>query len=238
LFLAADVFTNTYTLCLTLAALFSHTSVAINSVAGPGVKLSLCARFVAPTIIVASPETAADLHAESSIGIAGGLKKFAHSAQTATLDGGRLPTETFFTRLNAPHRTAIGTTPGQLRLLFIADRAGAETPPLSSHDLSDIRIFTGARVVYALADAKVAGAVAQSNVFDYRREGAAKNKHSHFGVPLSCVEVKLVDTEVHKTTDENPKGEVSSSLTPSHIFELLTLDIDRSYRSLGFWRRG
>jgi hypothetical protein len=208
MFLAADVFTNTYTLCLTLAALFSHASVAINSVAGAGVELSLATRFVSPTIVVASPETAAHLHAESSGQIAGGMKKLAHSAQTAALDAGRMPTETFFTRLNAPHRAAIGTTPGKLRLLFIADRAGAETPPLSAHELSDIRVFTGARVIYALADAKVAGAVAQTSMYDYRREGAAKNKHSHFGVPLSSVEVKLIDTDVHKTTNDSAKGEV------------------------------
>jgi hypothetical protein len=213
MFLAADVFTNTYTLCLTLAALFSHTSVAINSVAGPGVKLSLAARFVSPTIVVASPETTAELHAESSTSVAGGMKKLAHSAQTSALDAGRMPTETFLTSLNAPHRAAIGATPGKLRLLFVADRAGAETPPLSAHDLSDLRVFTGARVIYALADARVAGAVAQTSMYDYRREGAAKNKHSHFGVPLSCVEVKLVDTDVHKTTEESAKGQVSLSLS-------------------------
>jgi hypothetical protein len=133
-----------------------------------------------------------------------------------------MPTDTFLTRLNAPHRAAIGTTPGKLRLLFIADRAGSETPPLSSHDLSDIRIFTGARVVYALTDARVAGAVAQSSMYDYRREGAAKNKHSHFGVPLSCVEVKLVDTDVHKTTDQSARGEVGLLFFHHKTLEMLT----------------
>jgi hypothetical protein len=238
LFLAADVFTNTYTLCLTLAALFSHASVAINSVAGPGVNLSLATRFVAPTIVVASPETAAELHADSSTKVAGGMKKLAHSAQTSALDAGRMPAETFLTRLNAPHRTAIGTTPGKLRLLFVADRAGSETPPLSAHDLSDIRIFTGARVVYALADARVAGAVAQSSMYDYRREGAAKNKHSHFGVPLSCVEVKLVDTDVHKTTDQSAKGEVCIPFFHRRTCDMLTACTDCSHRSFCFWRRG
>jgi hypothetical protein len=208
LFLATDSFTNTYTLCLTLAALFSHASIAINSVAGPGVKLALAARSIAPTVVVASAETAAHLHAESSPHVAGGLKKILHGLQTSALDAGRMPADSLLTKLHAPHRTAIGTTPGKLRLLFVSERAGAEAPPLSSHDLSDIRVFTGARIAYALTDAKVAGAVAQTSIYDYRREGTAKNKHSHFGAPLSSVEIKLVDTERLKTTDEAAKGEV------------------------------
>jgi hypothetical protein len=62
--------------------------------------------------------------------------------------------------------------------------------------------------VYALTAARVAGAVAQTNVFDYRKDGGARNKHSHFGVPMSSLEIKLVDTGFHKTTDDTPKGEV------------------------------
>ncbi|KAF2436922.1 acetyl-CoA synthetase-like protein [Tothia fuscella] len=208
MFLAADSFTNTHTLCLTLSALFSHATVAINSVAGPGVKLSLASRNISPTVIVASAETAAQLHAENSTAVASGVKKLTHGLQTSVLDAGRMPVNGLLTSINAPHRAALGTTPGKLRLVFVAERAGAECPPLSSHDLTDIRVFTGARVIYALTDAKVAGAVAQTSVFDYRREGASRNKHSHFGAPLSSVEIRLVDTDVHKTSDESAKGEI------------------------------
>jgi hypothetical protein len=217
LFLSADSWTNTYALCWTLAALFSHASVAINSVAGPGVQLKLAMRNVAPTVVVASAETAENLHAETKVGVTGGRKAIAHLAQTSALDAGRMPAETLFTRINAPHRAAIDNTPGKLRLLLISERAGAETPPLSSHDLSDLRIFTGARVIYALTAAKVAGAVAQSNVFDYRRAGGSRNKHSHFGAPLSSLEVKVVDTPAHKTTDESAKGEVCVLLSLSRV---------------------
>lgn len=200
--------THSYTLTLTLAALFSHATVIINSVAGPGVDLTLATRSVAPTIAVVSAETAAKLHDTTTKSVTSGLKKLAHYLETRVLTSGRLPTDTFFTRLNAPTRASVGTTPGKLRLLFVSERAGQSTPPLSSEDLSDLRIYTKARVIYALTAAKVAGAVAQTNIYDYRRGITPANKHSHFGVPLSSVEVKLKDTASHKTTDEQTAGEV------------------------------
>ncbi|OCK84455.1 acetyl-CoA synthetase-like protein [Lepidopterella palustris CBS 459.81] len=207
-FLPAESLTHCYTLCLTMAALFSHATVAINSVAGHGVDLELAARNISPTVIVASAETTAQLHASTTSSITSSLKKLAHYFETQVLAAGRFPTETFFNRLNAPIRASIGTTPGKLRLLFVSERSGANTPPLSSTDLSDLRVYTGARVVYALTAAKVAGAVAQTNMYDYRIGVGPQNKHSHFGVPLSCLEVKLVDTPSHKTTDDQTLGEV------------------------------
>lgn len=211
LFLAADAWTSTYPLCWTLAALFSHASVAINSVATPGVEFGAAFGTVAPTVVVASAETAEQLHAETKLGAAGGLKGIAHSAATSALDAGYMPVDTFFTAFNAPHRAAIASTPGKLRLVLVSERAGAEAPPLSSHDLSDLRIFTGARVTYALTAPQVFGAVSQSSMFDYRRAEGGKNKHSHFGAPMSALEIKVVDTDVHKTTDERPSGQVSTS---------------------------
>ena len=210
LFLPTDVLTNTYCLTWTLAALFSHTTLALNSVAGPGVSLTTAARALAPTVILASAETAETFHAETKLGVTGGLKALAHRAQTSALDSGFMPSDTFFTKLNAPHKASLGTTPGKLRLLIVSERAGAQTPPLTSEDLSDLRIFTGARVVYALTAKEVAGALAQSSVFDYRRQAGRKGKHSHFGAPVSSVEVKLVDSGSHRTSDEGARGEVSS----------------------------
>jgi hypothetical protein len=188
--------------------LFSHSTVIINSVAGPGVDLTLASRSIAPTITVVSAETAAKLHSTTKSSVTGGPKKFAHYLETRMLTAGRLPTDTFLSRLNAPSRASVGTTPGKLRLLFVSERAGLNTPPLSSEDLSDLRIYTKARVVYALTAAKVAGAVAQTNVYDYRRGLASSNKHSHFGVPLSSLEIKLKDTAQHRTTDDQSAGEL------------------------------
>lgn len=176
--------------------------------AGPGVDFALASRSIAPTIAVISAESAAKLHSTTTTSITSGLKKVAHYLESRILASGRLPTDSLLTRLNAPTRAPIGNTPGKLRLLFISERAGLNTPPLTSTDLSDLRVYTGARVIYALTAAKVAGAVAQSNVYDYRTGSTPANKHSHFGVPVSSVEVKLKDTPTHKTTDEHTVGEL------------------------------
>jgi acyl-CoA synthetase (AMP-forming)/AMP-acid ligase II len=202
-FLPADAFTNSYCLCLTLAALFSHSTLIINSVAGPGVDLALATRSLAPTIVVASAETVANVHSTTAAAAVGSLKQLAHYLESRVLASGRLPTNS----LLAPARATFGTTPGKLRLLFTSERAGLNTPPLSSKDLSDLRIYTQARVVYALTAAKVAGAVAQTNMYDYRL-GMPSNKHSHFGVPLSSLEVKVRDTPTLKTTEEQSIGEL------------------------------
>ena len=176
----------------------------INSVAGPGVDLTLASRFVAPTVTVISAETAAKLHSTTKASATGGLDKLAHYFATRSLTAGRLPKDAFL----APASADIGTTPGKLRLVFISDRLGLNSPPLTSEDLSDLRIYTRARIAYAFTTAKVAGAVAQTNIYDYRREPTPSNKHSHFGVPLSCVEIKLKDTPQFKTTDEQSIGEL------------------------------
>ena len=127
--------------------------------------------------------------------------------QSRALEAGTMPVETWFTRLSGPKSAAIGTTPSKLRLLFVAEKAGIDTPALSSSQLSDLRIFMGARPIYALTAAKVAGAVAQTMMFDYRIDG---DKQSHFGLPLSSLEVKLADKGSTKTTDDGAKGEVSN----------------------------
>ena len=209
-----------YSLTVILAALYSNASVALSSVAGPDADLELSARLVAPTVIVASAETVARYHRK--------VKEQAQDAwfasiwywlQSRALTAGRMPGGAFINRAMAPSTvSSVGTTPGQLRLLFVSERAHSGCPPLTSTALSDLRIFTGARVVYALTAPGVAGAVASTNVYDYRREDECKGedargssaKHSHFGVPMSCLEIRLVDTADHKTTDEgNPRGEVS-----------------------------
>jgi hypothetical protein len=208
MFFPAESLTTSCALVLTLAALFSHATVALNSVAGTGVELGLACRSIAPTVIVSSAESAVDIHASTTGGAQGGLKKLGHRIQSGTLAAGRMPTDGLITKIVAPARASISATPGKLRLLYIAERAGANTPPLSADDLSDLRIYTGARVVYVLTAAPVAGAVAQTNIYDYRRGIEAKGKHSHFGIPLSSVEIKLKDTDSHKTTDENSIGEI------------------------------
>jgi len=73
--------------------------------------------------------------------------------------------------------------------------------------LSDLRIYLGARIVYALTSAKVAGAVTQTGIYDYRVD-SGNLKYSHFGVPVTSVEIYCKDTTDHKTTDESSAGEI------------------------------
>lgn len=213
LFLPADALTSTYTLVLTLAALFSNASVAFNSSAGGGdMDLTLATRGIAPTVVAASPHTLLKTHAGATRGVAASfLASKVHWLQTSTLtQNGVMPVASFLTSLNDGLRPAIGTTPGKLRLVYTAERAGSDrtTPPLPSAVISDLRIYLGARIIYALTAAKVAGAVAQTQFFDYR---VHEDRCSHFGPPVTSVEVYLRDSGVHRTTEEKSAGEVSST---------------------------
>ena len=207
LFLPADSLTSTYCLAHMLAALISHSSVAINSVAGPSVDIPLASRGIAPTIIVASAESASRLHGTHKESMAGTLQQYAHYTQTQALtSGGRMPTSSFLIRLAAPQSPAVGATPGKLRILFVAARTNSDAPPLSSSELSDLRVFTGARVIYALTTVRVFGAVTQTHLYDYRRDEGAG--HSQLGTPLACLEIRVKDITTHKTTDEKAEGEI------------------------------
>jgi len=59
LFLPADSLTSIYTLVLTLAALFSNASVALNSVASKDPDLVYVTQGISPTVIVVSSSTLA-----------------------------------------------------------------------------------------------------------------------------------------------------------------------------------
>lgn len=206
LFLPADSLTNTYTLVLTLAALYSNASVAFNSVANKAIDLTIATRGVAPTILVATPAQLLNTHRQASNSVSSFLAANIHRMQTRALtQGGVMPAASLLTSYNDSLRPAIGTPPGKLRLVFTADRAGSDTEPLSSAVLSDLRVYTGARVVYALTTPKVAGAVAQTGYYDYR---VFDDKRSHFGPPLTSTEILLRDTNEHKTTDQESRGEV------------------------------
>jgi len=208
LVLPASSFSIPYVLCQTLATLFTHASLAITSVAEPGVDLTLATRGVNPTVVIASAETLAKLHAKEDETAKGVLHNIAKYTSSQTLASGRMPDgNSLIFRLLAPSKTA--SQPGKLRLILTSERIGGGSPPLSSAILSDLRIFTRARICYALTASKVAGAVAQTHVFDYRtRRSNGGPMQGHFGLPLSSVEIKLLgknDAEVGGTT---PEGEI------------------------------
>lgn len=208
LFLPADSLSTIYPLVLTFAALYFNSSVALNSVAGRNPDLVAATQGIAPTIIVASAATLSKIHMETTSKLSSAFYRSVHWLQTRTLtQDGVMPLASIITKFNDARRPVIGTTPGKLRLVFVSEQAGATSSPLSSTTLSDLRIFTGARVIYALTAAKVAGAVTQTGFYDYRVDETGK--HSHFGAPVTSVEVFLRDTKDSKITDDRAIGEVS-----------------------------
>jgi hypothetical protein len=197
LFLPADSLANTHTLAFTLAALFSNASVAFNSVAPQADNLAIATRGVEPTILVATPAALLTTHQELTVGVNSSFISSAlHRLQTRKLsEKGVLPP------------SGKGNKP---RLIVTAERLGADTPKLSSAVLTDLRALTGARIMYALTAAKVAGAVTQTLFYDYRVSEAQKND-CHFGSPLTSTEILLKDMGEWVTTDEASKGEVRLS---------------------------
>lgn len=206
LFLPVDALSNIHTLTLTLAALFSNASVALNSVAGRSADLVLATQGVAPTVIAASPATLLRSHEEAIRRLGGGLAKISHALSTNALTHrGVHAASNALSAFATGARLRIGTAPGKLRLIYSAERVGAGTPLLSSRVLSDLRIFSGARIIYALTAARVAGSVTQTALFDYR---ITPDVNAHFGVPPSSVEIYLKDMGAHKTSDNTVEGEV------------------------------
>ena len=209
LFLPVDSLWEIYPLTVTLAALYSNASVALNSVAGRTLDLVFATQGIAPTVIVAGSDALAKTHSEAAGRLNSSLYGIVHWFQRRSLaQYGVMPTATFFSRIFDPLRPAIGNTPGKLRLIFISEQIGVETVPLSAEQLSDLRIYTGARVIYALTCAKVAGAVTQTSLYDYRVDDSSA-PFSHFGVPVTSVEIFFKDTQTYKTTDSLSSGEVS-----------------------------
>lgn len=219
LFLPVDSLASMYPLVLTLSALYSNASVALNSVAGLRSDIVLATQGIAPTIIVASAETLAKTHKETAAKLNSSLYQLVHWFQTRSLvQQGVMPIATIFSRIFDSLRPIIGTTQGKLRLIYVSEQVGAPSTPLSAEVLSDLRIYTGARTIYALTSAKVAGAVTQTGLYDYRVD-AGTEKYSHFGPPVTSVEVFFKDSKTNKTTDDVSAGEVGDSV---HFVKNLT----------------
>ena len=207
LFLPAAPLSSSYTLILTLVALYSNASIAFNSVAGASPDLALATQGVSPTVIVTTPETLSKAHIETKGKLTSALASLSHWVQTRSLvQNGVMPVASFLASCNDSLYPRLGVEPGKLRLVYVAHPANSNSPLLSELTLSDLRIFTGARVIYALSAAQCAGAVAQTQFHDYRVSGNGKG--SHFGPPVSSTEILLRDTGSYKITDDNYTGAV------------------------------
>ena len=195
--------TSTYTLCWTLAALYANASIALNSVAGDDVDLFACTAAFKPTVIVTSPGTMQKyLTSYTRSGL--GPSRFARYFQRQSLKKGIMPTKKPIPDLSG--QDAMNLILEQqalmkLRLFLIGQPANSKTK-LDSKTLDELRVDLGTRVGYALTAGKVAGAVAQTNIADYRDKKG-----------VVCVGPPLGSVEVHLKGDEEKMGTPTPSGT-------------------------
>lgn len=210
LVLSIDSLSRSYPLCQVLNALYSNASVALNSVAGESVDFALATKGVSPTVIIASSKTISGYHDQVMAPRAGLISFLGRWMQARTLDAGVMPSHSFFNQLVHVAPTA-ELSLEKLRLLCISHRIDADPATrLTTEQMTDLRIYMNARIVYALTGPGIAGAITQTNVFDYRNLGG----WNHFGAPLSSTEITLTGIAEDGTTDENPQGQVS------HVFQV------------------
>ena len=193
LVLPLDGLSYVYPLVVTLATLYSNASLALTSVAGTDIEYDTAFQSVSPTIVITSAQSMLQFQKEKTAESIGILSRLKYALRARALSAGRLNQA----------RTTLGP-----RLIYISTDAGSDSTHLTFNQLNDVRLLTGSRTVYALTAAKVAGAIAQTNAFDYRITEYS-NAPSHFGPPLSSVEVKLVDTASSKiSNDRDPSGHI------------------------------
>ena len=178
-----------YPLTVTLAALFSNASLALTSVSGPKAPYSAAFQGASPTIVIANTETLSSFCRDKERTMSSSaLGQFNQWRRAKTLKAGTMPKAS-----NLTH------TP---RLIYTHDKAGASTVKLDADELFKLKIYSGARIIYAFTDAQVAGAISQTNMLDYQLPNA------EFGPPLSSVEIKLRDAADGKNSDDKPLGEL------------------------------
>lgn len=165
---------------------------------------ALATAGVSPTVVVTSSHTVSNYHDEYMQPHAGLGSRLARFIQVRSLDAGVMSSHNLLSQIATVGPTA-ELSLDRLRLICISHRAGDSIEhALSYEQLTDMRIFTGARIVYALTAAAVAGAISQTNIFDYRRFSGK----SHFGPPLSSVEVVLTDVPEDKGIAKPTEGKV------------------------------
>lgn len=197
--------TNVYALTITLAALFSNASLALTAVTGKSATYKSAFNFyprVAPTIILMDPQP---LYTYASQRLSLQQKaappvqlwtEYRHkSLITSMTSTGRFPSTS---------SSSIPKAEQSVRLIYTQNVSYPAT-------LNDLRIFTTARIIVGLTHPFVTGAISQTHMLDYR---ATKNSESHFGPPLSCVEVKLRETPGY-TLGEEVDGDEEQHTTPS-----------------------
>ncbi|KIW79660.1 hypothetical protein Z517_06274 [Fonsecaea pedrosoi CBS 271.37] len=213
--------TDSYTLCWVFAALYSNATLSLNSVSGDKIDLTHATSQTSPTVVLASPPTVQAYLSHPSTTLPGGLSKF---MSTRTLQQGNLPTK----------QTSTSDSLSHLRVLLIPQSiTAAVSTRLSSSTLHSIRTHLKCRIGYALTSPFVAGAIAQTNIFDYRDKG---DKVCCVGAPLSSVEVNLTGEEPVMGS-RTPRGATVTIKGPAVVGGKITLEnthvqVDEDYTLL------
>ncbi|MCJ1313205.1 hypothetical protein MMC25_006882 [Agyrium rufum] len=194
-----------YIFIMTLAGLYAQATIMLSSAASRTASFRIQSLKRRPTIVIGSAATISKLR---DIGLdtspanqtpIGDLWEKYYMSSMHT--GGALR--------NANHLWNKGVP----RLFFVSARApDDEDIPMTVTDLSKIRLATKARTIYALTTPGVAGPIAQTHMYDYRLRGA-KSQQSHFGAPLSCLDLMLVEAEGKESdltyeSGKEPVGEI------------------------------
>ena len=178
-----------YPLTVTLAALFSNASLALTSVSGPKAPYSAAFLGASPTVIIADTETLSAFCKDKERTMSSSaLGQFNQWRKSRTLKAGTMPKPSGLTK-----------TP---RLIYTYDKAGSSVFKLDPKELFKLKVYSGARIIYAFTDSQVAGAISQTNMLDYQDNSA------DFGPPLSSVEIKLRDAADGKNSDDKALGEL------------------------------
>ena len=170
-----------------MAALYSKSSILLTSNTDPAVDYLAAFRSkVIPTIVLASPETLTRHLEDVAQKPKSITRRFREWQATRSLISGSFP--------------KIPSLPPFARLIFTTHSADL-TRSLDSNQLLQLRVVTGSRIVHALINPRVAGAVTQTHVYDYRTQGITSpddDQSSHFGPPLSCLDIKLLETKQYQ----------------------------------------
>lgn len=179
-----------YPLTVTLAALFSNASLALTPVSGPKVQYSAGFQGASPTIVIAGTQTMSTYCKDKERKDLTNHIALGHWWKSRSLEAGVMP------------RASTASSP---RLIYTYDSSTASTVPLTPTELFNLRLFTGARIVHAFTDPRVAGAVSQTNALDY---GKRNGDNGHFGPPLSCIEMRMKDTGNRKSEGAKALGQL------------------------------
>jgi hypothetical protein len=205
LVLSIDSLSRLYPLCWIMVALYSNSSIALTSVAGESVDFALATMGVSPTAIITSSRTLSNYHKHIMLPSSGFISKIARWVQSQSLEAGCMPSRNLLSQLAYIGPTA-ELSLERLRLLLVSFRVDDDPEDcLGCDQLTDLRIFTSARLLYSLIGPGVAGAVAQTHVFDYRKYDGP----THFGAPSSSVEITLTGHQEDSGLERAVEGQIT-----------------------------